>query len=1282
MNKRVVSFVLSLVMILTMVPVTAMAASADQFTDVTKDKWYYSWINNVVEKDYFKGTSETKFSPNVAMTRGMFVTVLAKMEGVDLQAKTSAFGDVPVTKYYAGAAKWASENKIVSGYPDGTFKGESIVSREQMAAIMQNYINWRSAKTGEIHVTNGSKAKFADDAKISAYAKEAVYDCREWGLVDGYLDGTFCPQNGSTRAEVAAVISKLDWLVNGGGGFSGNNNNNNNPHVHTYTSVETLPTCDADGFTTYTCSCSDTYTVQHSGSKLGHAWDLTHSAITTPATCTVAGVRTYTCINDAAHTSTEAISATGHDFTGNWITTSGAVQHWHECQNGCGEIADETNHTHINNDVNEKCSVCGHTRNHSYTSSVVTSPTCTAAGFTTYSCTCGKTYDADFVPATGHISWDTGVVIKEATCITTGAILYTCVCGETKTETTPITDHTYSSEWKKDANGHWNLCTVVGCSAATAPLPHSFGTDHICDVCNYAKQAFTISFDVDADGTPDAVYNRTVYAGDSYVLPGADIVGEKAGYVFVNKWECEGVKYDAGETIQNASKSVTYTACFAEPNDFIRRGIEESFNEFNTVYADLINTDFEDSELIVNKLVFNDTITQVNSKDAREQKISAKAELTSNSVKEIVKLACGAVYTLCTDDQPEKPVVKEWVYAVIAAVEEETGVDIKKSTKEEICDWVWNECVTRTQSFWSHFNNGENAYYTGDITLDVCGEKITLLVNEDENDLSVDVDGLWKDAATRAAIAMTKDMYGDLVKASNKNYVNSATLEAKVTLNFSAPKNDINISAADANGDAALMNSTYKQNANEYPFVYPITFTLNATCPEHVTYKTVAGEGAYVKLEVTENMQELYEEGVDYAVKKALKSNTVKNQVEKIVDDAIAELKEASTVKELINVMTRVNVAEADTRVDDALTAWKNKNVKIDNLAEGNVFKLIWNGSADFDNESIGALITLVGYPAGDYANEKIDAKLAEVVAELEAKKAEAKPDAVAESTLRAHLKRLGRTDAEIDALIAQYNGQNVYDEMIQAARDEANDMKANATPESLKNDMGAYGIDLGFDEEGYEDVEYYILACVADKLNNYGGRTPVPYAPGARQAALDQMESKIQIQIEDKVTNHPNYDDLQKALKAKDFDNLLQARLGNVAEILESEKLREKAYEEANKQIDKIESEEVKDKISKATEKFFENLVEYFEFVPDGATVYIDGKPLTKATVSALADAQNVDDILDVAVTLLRDPALKDLRVIDCAPSTPDYDNNDGLKVEATWQEYSATGHLVIEVK
>jgi len=216
MNKRVLSLVLALVMILTMVPMTAMAASVSDFSDVEQGKWYYTWIDNVAKEGYYAGYTDGTFRPNETMTRAMFVMVLANMEEAELDNSTSAFKDVEAGKWYTGATKWAADNKIVAGYTDGTFKPDAIVTREQMATIMQNYINWRSAETGEIHETDGSTEKFADDAKISKYAKEAVANCREWDLIAGYTDGTFRPQNGSTRAEVAAVVSKLAWMVMGG----------------------------------------------------------------------------------------------------------------------------------------------------------------------------------------------------------------------------------------------------------------------------------------------------------------------------------------------------------------------------------------------------------------------------------------------------------------------------------------------------------------------------------------------------------------------------------------------------------------------------------------------------------------------------------------------------------------------------------------------------------------------------------------------------------------------------------------------------------------------------------------------------------------------------------------------------------------------------------------------------------------------------------------------------------------------------------------------------------
>ena len=213
MNKRLISFVLALIMVLTMVPMTAMAASADKFVDVTKDKWYYTFVDFVTEKGYFNGTSATTFSPDVTMTRAMFVTVLANMEKATVDNSKAAFTDVPAGMWYTGASKWAVDNKIVSGYTDGTFKPEAKITREEMCVIMDNYVKYYSEKNNVEHEKKGSTAAFPDAAQVSSWAKAAVESCRAYGLVDGFEDGTFRPKNESTRAQVAAVIYKLAWLV-------------------------------------------------------------------------------------------------------------------------------------------------------------------------------------------------------------------------------------------------------------------------------------------------------------------------------------------------------------------------------------------------------------------------------------------------------------------------------------------------------------------------------------------------------------------------------------------------------------------------------------------------------------------------------------------------------------------------------------------------------------------------------------------------------------------------------------------------------------------------------------------------------------------------------------------------------------------------------------------------------------------------------------------------------------------------------------------------------------
>lgn len=225
--KRLSSLLIVFVLLVSVFPVGVLAASADQFTDVSRDSWYYDYVDYVVDRGYFNGTSDTTFDPNDTMTRAMFVTVLARMDGAEVDNNTSVFSDVPTHTWYTGAVTWASENGIVEGIGNGRYEPNRAITREEMCVIMDRFIEYYGAEHNLTPKRNGSTAAFPDGKQIAAYAREAVANCRAYGLVEGYDDGYFHPQDNSTRAQVAAVIYRLAWLTieatdDGNGGNRGN----------------------------------------------------------------------------------------------------------------------------------------------------------------------------------------------------------------------------------------------------------------------------------------------------------------------------------------------------------------------------------------------------------------------------------------------------------------------------------------------------------------------------------------------------------------------------------------------------------------------------------------------------------------------------------------------------------------------------------------------------------------------------------------------------------------------------------------------------------------------------------------------------------------------------------------------------------------------------------------------------------------------------------------------------------------------------------------------------
>ena len=226
-KQRILSVLLALCIVFTLVP-TALAAKADDFTDVSRSDWFYDYVDYVSSKGYFRGTTETTFSPQRNMTRAMFVVVLSRFDGAKGDSSQSAFTDVAPGAWCTAAINWAAANKIVEGKGDGTFAPDAPITRAQMCAIINRYLNYYKKNNKVTLSQTGSVSAMSDQKTVPSYAVDAIKQCQRYGLIIGFKDGTFRPNALSTRAHVAAVIYRMADLVKNakaentsGGGSSG-----------------------------------------------------------------------------------------------------------------------------------------------------------------------------------------------------------------------------------------------------------------------------------------------------------------------------------------------------------------------------------------------------------------------------------------------------------------------------------------------------------------------------------------------------------------------------------------------------------------------------------------------------------------------------------------------------------------------------------------------------------------------------------------------------------------------------------------------------------------------------------------------------------------------------------------------------------------------------------------------------------------------------------------------------------------------------------------------------
>jgi len=174
-----------------------------EFADVLGGGWYFNAVAFVAARELFSGIGNNLFAPQSTMTRGMFVAVLARLDGADISLYTdSPFYDVTITQWYGQAIAWAANAGIVGA--SNVFRPAASITREEMALIFANYLAIR-----DFPLVESAVYEFYDLNLASPAMRDAIQTMRRYSIIVGIGDNLYNPQGEATRAEVSQIFTNL-----------------------------------------------------------------------------------------------------------------------------------------------------------------------------------------------------------------------------------------------------------------------------------------------------------------------------------------------------------------------------------------------------------------------------------------------------------------------------------------------------------------------------------------------------------------------------------------------------------------------------------------------------------------------------------------------------------------------------------------------------------------------------------------------------------------------------------------------------------------------------------------------------------------------------------------------------------------------------------------------------------------------------------------------------------------------------------------------------------------
>ncbi|WP_172254500.1 S-layer homology domain-containing protein [Saccharibacillus deserti] len=182
----------------------ALIFNPKQFPDVA-GKWSQAAVNDMASRLVVNGIGTDRYNPEGAVTRAEFAAILVRALGLPSGGQAGGFSDIAAADWYAGSAATANAYGLITGYPDGTFRPNDTITRQEAFAILD-----RAAQIVPLQAGEGSSelGSYRDRAKVADWAKSSAQAVLAAGLAEG-SGGWLRPLETLSRAESAAVAQRL-----------------------------------------------------------------------------------------------------------------------------------------------------------------------------------------------------------------------------------------------------------------------------------------------------------------------------------------------------------------------------------------------------------------------------------------------------------------------------------------------------------------------------------------------------------------------------------------------------------------------------------------------------------------------------------------------------------------------------------------------------------------------------------------------------------------------------------------------------------------------------------------------------------------------------------------------------------------------------------------------------------------------------------------------------------------------------------------------------------------